>query len=129
MAVTMGRLIGLLVVALIAIAAYKLYFSHLQPSGTGGAPAQTISAVGVQNDLLAIAQAERAYYPEHGGYASLDELTTSGALRVTKERQGYTYSVETAANGFTAIARCQSAAPQPCTNFAVDQTMQVHAIP
>ncbi len=125
----MGRLIGILVVALIAIAAYKLYFSHLQQTGTVGSPAQTISAVGVQNDLLAIAQAERAYNAEHGAYASLDKLTTSGALTVTKERQGYVYSVEAAGSTFTAIARCQSSVPQPCTNFAVDQTMQVHAIP
>ncbi len=125
----MGRLIGILVVALIAIAAYKLYFSHLQQAGTSGSPVQAISMVGVQNDLLAIAQAERAYNAEHGSYASLDELTSSGALAVTKERQGYTYSVETAGNSFTAIARCQSSAAQPCTNFAVDQSMEVHAIP
>ena len=69
----MRSLAGLLVVALISVLAYKLYFSKMQSSETG-TPMQTISAVGVKNDLLAIAQAERAYQAEHGSYGSLEEL-------------------------------------------------------
>lgn len=125
----MRSLIGILIVALIAIAAYKLYFSHLQQAGTSGSPTQAISAVGVENDLVAIAQAERVYFTEHGSYASLDELISSGALAVKRAREGYTYSVEASGTGFTATARCVSAAGQACTSFAVDQTMQVHPIP
>ncbi len=125
----MRSLIGILIVALIAIAAYKLYFSHLQQAGTSGSPAQVISATGVENDLVAIAQAERVYFTEHGSYASLDELTSSGALAAKKEREGYTYSVEASSTGFTATARCLNAAGQACTSFAVDQTMQVRTIP
>lgn len=118
-----------MIVALVAVAAYKLYFSHLQQAGTSGSPAQVISTTGVQNDLVAIAQAERTYFAEHGSYAPLDELTASGALAVKNERAGYTYSVETSGTGFTATARCHTTVGQPCTSFATDQTMEVHAIP
>lgn len=125
----MGRLVGILVVALIVIVTYKLYFSHLQQAGISGASEQGLSTIGVKTDLIAIAQAERTYLGEHGSYASLDELTASGALASKKEREGYTYSVETSGTGFTATARCHTTAGQPCTSFATDQTMEVRAIP
>ena len=85
--------------------------------------------VGVENDLLAIAQAERMYQAEHGSYASLEELNSSGALTSQKTgRPGYTYSVDVSAGGFTAKATCDTSAGTSCANFAVDQTMQVHQI-
>ena len=74
-----GRVVGLLVVIVIVALSYKLYFSHLQSTGTGS-PAQAINVVGVKNDLIAIAQAERAYQAEHGSYASLEQLNFGGAL-------------------------------------------------
>ena len=75
----MRSLVGLLVVALISVLAYRLYFSKMQSSETG-TPVQTISVVGVKNDLVAIAQAERAYQAEHGWYGSLEELKAAGAM-------------------------------------------------
>jgi hypothetical protein len=127
----MGRIIGLLVVALIAVAMYKLYFSKIQNSGTGaGTPAQTIDVVGVKNDLLGIAQAERAYQAEHGSYASLDELTSSGALSMKRtSRDGYTYDVETSASTFRAVAHCPAATSPGCTSWAIDQSMEVQPVP
>jgi hypothetical protein len=126
----MKGLIGLLVVALIGGAIYWIALTRTQSAtGTKGTQAQAISTVGVESDLLAIAQAERMYQAEHGSYASLDELNSSGALTVRKTgRDGYTYSVDTSAGGFTATAKCESSAAGPCTNLAVDQTMQVHAM-
>jgi hypothetical protein len=123
----MGRLIGLLAVAVIAVLMYKLYFSKMQNSGTGvGTPTQTIDIVGVKNDLLGIAQAERAYQAEHGSYASLDELTSSGALTMKRtSRDGYTYDVETSGSAFHAVAHCPTATNPGCTNWAVDQSMEV----
>ena len=126
----MKGLIGLLAVALIGGAIYWMALTKTQGgTGTSGTPAQTISTVGVENDLLAIAQAERMYQVEHGSYASLDELNSSGALTAQKTgRGGYTYSVDASASGFTAKATCESSASASCTNFAVDQTMQVHQV-
>jgi hypothetical protein len=125
----MGRVLGLLVVVVIVALSYKLYFSHLQSTGTGS-PAQAINVVGVKNDLIAIAQAERAYQAEHGSYASLDQLASGGALTMVKSgRDGYTYDVETSADGFRAVAHCPATTSPGCTNWAVDQTMEVRPAP
>ena len=127
----MKSLIGLLAVALIGGAIYWMALTKTQnATGTSGMPVQTISTVGVENDLLAIAQAERMYQAEHGSYASLDELNSSGALTAQKTgRGGYSYSLDVTVDGFTAKATCDSPAAGSCTNFAVDQTMQVHQVP
>ena len=124
---TVGSLVGLLVVAVIAALTYKFYFSRAQPTGTA-TPTQVISVVGVKNDLVAIAQAERAYQATNGSYASLDELTSTGALKMTKQsRDGYTYEVETSSDGFRAIAHCPAATSPGCTSYAIDQTMEVQS--
>lgn len=126
----MKGLIGLLAVALIGGAIYWMTLTKTQTAtGASGTPAQAISTVGVQNDLLAIAQAERIYQAEHGSCASLDDLNSSGALSSQKTgRGGYTYSVDVTAAGFTAKATCDSSAGPSCANFAVDQSMQVHQV-
>lgn len=127
----MGRIVGLLVVALIAVVMYKLYFSKMQNSGAvAGTPTQTIDVVGVKNDLLGIAQAERAYQAEHGSYVSLGELSSSGALTMKRtSRDGYTYDVETSASTFRAVAHCPAATSPGCTSWAIDQSMEVQPVP
>ena len=127
----MRGLIGILIVAVIGVVVYRLYLWQVQqPAGGGTTPVQTISAAGAQNDLLAIAQAERVYYTEHGSYVSLDDLVSSGSLSMGKPaRAGFTYSVETTAGSFTAAAKCDSSPAAPCTSFVIDQTMQVHPAP
>jgi hypothetical protein len=128
---SIGSLVGLLVVALISMTIYKYYFSGIQPAGSTGTPAQTINVVGVKNDLLAIAQAERNYQVEHNSYASsLDELVSSGAMTMAKPgRDGYTYGVETSGESFRVTARCSAATTPSCTNYAVDQSMDVEPAP
>jgi hypothetical protein len=118
-------------VALLVGAAVTLYIykTQLQASQAAGAatPQQTIDTVGVKNDLLSIAQAERAYQAEHGSVASLDELASSGAMSMRKSgRDGYTYNVEPTGDGFRVTGHCSVAG---CTNYAVDQTMEVRAEP
>jgi hypothetical protein len=123
----MKSLAGLLIVALLAALVYKYYFSSLQSAGTG-TPAQTIDVVGVKDDLIGIAQAERAHQAMHGSYTSLDELISSGDLTMKQTgRNGYTYSVETADQSFRAIAHCPTGTFPGCSNYAVDQTMEVQA--
>jgi len=124
-----GSVLSLLAVAIIVMLAYKFYFSQAQSAGTG-TPTQTISVVGVKNDLIAIAQAERAYQAEHGSYTSLSELVSSGTMMMKKsERDGYTYRVETSADGFRVIAQCPATTSPGCTNYAVDQNMDVQPAP
>jgi hypothetical protein len=125
----MRSLAGILVVALISVLAYRLYFSKMQSSETG-TPVQTISVVRVKNDLLAIAQAERAYQAEHGSYGSLEELKSAGAMSMLKDgRDGYSYEVETSASGFQLMAKCSTITNPGCSNWTVDQTMQVQPAP
>ena len=125
----MKSLAGLLIVALLAALVYKSYFSSLQSAGTG-TPAQTIDIVGVKNDLVGIAQAERAHQAMHGSYTSLDELISSGELTMKQSgRNGYTYSVETSDQSFRAIAHCPTATFPGCSNYAVDQSMEVQPTP
>jgi hypothetical protein len=126
----MRSVVSLLVVALIAVFAYKFWFSQLQSSGAGATPMQTIDIVGVKNDLIGIAQAERNYQAEHGSYVSLDDLISSGALTIPKRgRDGYTYEVDTSGPGFRVIGHCPTATSPGCQDWAVDQTMQVAPVP
>ncbi len=124
---TMKGLIALLISLAIGFGIYYLYIRQVQTTGGGNNPTQAISSTGVKNDLLAIAQAERAYFAQNGSYVSLDTLIESGALTTSKrEREGYTYSVEVSGSGFTVTAR-SSRPGNP--SFAVDQTMQIRPLP
>lgn len=124
----LGGFVGLLAAALIGMFIYRSYLTQTVATG-GKTPVQTINVVGVQSDLLAIAQAERNYQAEHGSVASLDDLVSSGSMSMKKSgRDGYTYDVEASGDGFQVTARC-SAAAAGCTNYAVDQTMDVRAVP
>ncbi|HTU34664.1 MAG TPA: hypothetical protein VMF66_12750 [Candidatus Acidoferrum sp.] len=70
------------------------------------------------------------YQAEHGSYASMDDLVSSGALSVKKSgRDGYTYDIETVADGFKVTANCPSLKFHGCSNYSVDQTMAVQAAP
>ena len=121
----LGSLVGLLVVALIAVLAYKYYFAKVETT-SGMTPTQTINMVGVKNDLLGIAQAERAYQAEHGAYASLADLTSSGALTIAPAgRDGYVYDVDLSGGGFRVLTHCPAATNPGCQNYSVDQTMEV----
>lgn len=125
----MKSLVGILLVAVICVVVYRMYLVQSLPKGEG-TPQQTIVVTGVKNDLLAIAQAERAYQAEHGSYASLDDLRTSGALSLPSGgRDGYIYTVTPSQGTFRASAMCPVATTQPCTSYFVDHTMQVQALP
>ena len=130
----MKGLIGLLVVAAIGLGIYMYSLKQMAP-GTGMVATQNISVVGVKNDLVAIAQAERMYYVQNGSYADLPTLTSSGAMNITRtSRDGYSYSAVPSGSTFTVTA---TYTPPPAENpagvtpphfptFTIDQTMEVH---
>ena len=127
-----GSVLGLLVVAVIVGLAYKYYFAGSDPQTAAmvSKPRQAIDVVGVKNDLIGIAQAERNYQVQNSKYASLDELTSSGALSMTKSgRDGYTYEVTSTDDNFHVIAHCPTATIPGCSNFTVDSTLQVTTMP
>ncbi len=124
----MRSLVGLIITLLIVFGTYKLFFAQLQSTGSA-APAHTIDVAGVKNDLVSIAQAERIYQAEHSAYGTLDQLTSSGAMSMSKTgRDGYTYEAEASATSFRVVAHCPAAASPGCSNYAIDDSMTISTI-
>ena len=121
--------IGLIIVVAIGAVIYMKQVQSASPSAAegGGNPRSTIDIAGVKNDLLAIAQAERAHQATQGKYASLDELVAAGELTMNRTHRGpWTYSTETSDTGFKVTATYSGPAqPGAPTKFYVDETMQV----
>lgn len=122
----MGKALGLLsIVIALAIGMY-FYSSQLKstsPAGTTN-PETTVNIVGVQNDLLSIARAEREYDAEKGSYATLDELISANYLTIKGERPPYSYQVETSATGFLATAT--RSGPGSPSQISIDENMEMH---
>jgi len=123
----MRALISIVLALAAGLGIYYFYMRQVTPAGPGSTPVQTISVVGVQNDLLAIAQSERIYFAQNGAYATLEQLTSSGSLSTAQNgRDGYTYSIATSSDGFTITA---SHPPGPGSahypTLVIDQTMQI----
>ena len=122
--------IGLLIV--LGIGAY-IYMGQTQAvtpgGGVGGTatPRSTIDVVGVKNDLMALANAERRHFASEGKYVSIDELRSSGDISMPSNHRGpYEYSAETSDAGFriTATYSGPPDADVPHT-LSIDETMQV----
>ena len=119
----MGRAFGYLtLIVVVAVGAY-IYVRQTRGIMTAGTtnPSGTPDLIGVKNDLLAIAQAERAYGATHGKFATIDELRSDGALTMTRERRGpYTYSAEVSDADFRIVATYSGPA-----NTGMPQTLSI----
>jgi hypothetical protein len=123
-----------MIVAAISVGGYLFFLKQASP-GPGMVATQAISLTGVQNDLVAIAQAERMYFTQNGSYADMPTLVSSGIMNMTRDnRDGYTYSIVPSGNSFTVTARYTTpppempagAAPPHFPTFTIDQTMEIH---
>ena len=123
----MMSLLGILIVVAIGMFVYRNYFTGSSDvtQGTGNARAAA-DITGVKNDLLAMAQAERASMALNGRYASLDELHSSGNLLVdpARDRQGYYYSSQVSDRSFT-ITATYSGPATGMPAFSIDESMQI----
>lgn len=135
----MKSMASLLVVALIALGGYSFYLKQATPGpgGNGEIVTQAISTTGVEMDLNAIAQSQRLYFAQHGSYASLDELVSSGTMNINSGgRDGYSYNVETSPRGFVVTASrpdipanvIQGSSAIHYPTLSVDENMQVRRI-
>jgi hypothetical protein len=125
--------LSLLLSVAVGLGVYYMYLKQATPAVAGSVATQAISTTGVEMDLNAIAQAERGYYAQNASYGTLDQLTTSGALTMTRTgRDGYTYTVDASSAGFTATAKWSPQTPDQQAlhypTFSVDQTFQVHEV-
>jgi hypothetical protein len=129
----MKSMMGLIISAALGLGIYMYTLKQAAPA-PGMVVTQNISIVGVKNDLISIAQAERMYYAENSTYADLATLNSSGAMSMMRtSRDGYTYALETSPGGFTVTATYTPpiAAPAGITpphfpTYSIDQTMEVH---
>jgi hypothetical protein len=123
--------IGLIIVVAIGAVIYMKQVQSVTPPAAegGGNPTSTIDIAGVKNDLLAIAQAERAHQATAGKYISLDELIASGELTMKRTSRGpWTYSTEVTDTSFKVIAtRSGPASAGAPARFYVDESMQVRS--
>ena len=128
----MRALVAILVAAAVVFCVYHYYFKKMPTSDEGTAPTQAISLTGVRTDLLQIAQAERAYIALNGQCTSLELLTSSNSLALSRpERDGYTYSIDCSGGDFSVTARhapAPAGSPIRYPTLAIDQSMQVHEV-
>ena len=122
-------LLGLVIVLAIGSFIYRSYFTG--PGGdaiTMGTnnPRAVADVTGVKNDLLAMAQAERAYMALNGRYTALEDLHNSGELLLDPSRQrlGYSYSAEIADRHFV-ITAFYSGPATGMPTLSIDESMQV----
>ena len=125
----MGRAFGFLsLIAVVAVGSY-IYMRQTQGVMSAGSsnPTATVDLIGVRNDLLAIAQAERSHQAAQGSYVSIEALRSQGDLTMTRDNRGpYNYSAEITDSSFRIVATYSgpegSGMPQ---TLSVDQSMQV----
>jgi hypothetical protein len=126
---TMRALVAILVACALLFGVYHYYLKKMPTTDEGTAPTQAISLTGVRGDLLQMAQAERGYIAQNGHCATLEELTSSNALAMSRpERDGYSYTIECSGGNFSVTARHAPApegSPIRYPALAIDQTMQV----
>jgi hypothetical protein len=125
----MGRAFGYIgLIIVVAVGAY-IYMRNTQSVMTAGTsnPTATVDLIGVRNDLLAIAQAERSYGSLNGKYVSLDELRSQSALAMTRNNRGpYNYSAEVSEGGFRIVATYNGPAGSGMPkSLSVDSSMVV----
>ncbi len=125
----MGRAFGFIsLIIVVGIGAY-IYMHQTQSVMSAGTsnPTATVDLIGVRNDLLAIAQAERSHQASQGAYVSIEALRSQGDLTMTRDNRGpYNYSAEISDGSFRIVATYSgpesSGMPK---SLSVDQTMQV----
>jgi hypothetical protein len=125
----MGRAFGFLsLIAVVAVGAY-IYMRQTQGVMTAGtsSPTATVDLIGVRNDLLAIAQAERSHAAMQGSYVSIETLRSQGDLTMERNNRGpYNYSAEISDSSFCIVATWagpeNSGMPK---SLSIDQSMQI----
>jgi hypothetical protein len=118
-------LLAMVIAMAIGVFIYSRQAQSVSGSAPNANPETTVKVVGVKNDLIAIANAERAFNAEQGRYASLDELTSGKYISIRGGRDPYTYGVDITASSFRVTA--DTSAPGAPPHFWVDETMMVQS--
>lgn len=122
----MARIFGFL--AMVIAMAVGVYLYARQSQGiSASVPGGTLQSVpniaGVKNDLIVIANAERAYMAQQSRYASLEELVAAQYSAIPRGRPPYSYSVEVSQTGFRVTATRST--PGGPSELSIDDSMQI----
>ncbi len=110
---------------------YVFYMKSLSGGKAGATPVAVVSSTTVKMQLLSIAQAEKTYYVQNSGYASMDQLTTSGWFTPkTPDPTGYSYDISVAKDPDSFTIKATHPPGPNGTNadfptMSIDQTMKV----
>ena len=124
----MRSVVTILGIVIVLGVGYLVYEQDLMRTGSVQAPPQQqVDLVGIQSDLIALAQAERQYLARHGTYASLDQLQRDGLVQFSgTERRGYTFASEVdGSRRFTITATPSGAGQAGWPTLSIDETMNV----
>lgn len=117
--------ISLIVVMAIGVYLYSVQLRGTSAPGQAANPTAVTDSVSVKGDLLSIGSAERRFYATEGHYASFDELKEGSYITFPKQKQHYTYDVETSDAGFRATAtRDDGGSP---AQLSIDESMEIHS--
>src|SRR3954451_4846406 len=97
-------LLAMVIAMAIGVFIYSRQAQSVSGSAPNGNPTTTINAVGVKNDRIAIANAERAVNGDQVRYASLDELSPGKYISIRGGRDPYTYGGDVAGGNFRVTA-------------------------
>ncbi|HUL33734.1 MAG TPA: hypothetical protein VL128_07615 [Candidatus Eisenbacteria bacterium] len=129
----MKSLVSLLLVLGVGYFIYMYSLKKLPGSDLENEATEGITLTGVRADLLQIAEAERGNIALNSQCISIDELISSGSLKLVQpERDGYRYEISCMGGAeFQVVARH---APAPASSslhyptLAIDSTMQLQEI-
>ena len=124
----MGRAFGFLgtvIVMAVGMYIYSIQLKDTSAPGNATTPTGTANIVGVENDLISIANAERGYFATEQKYVSLDELVSGHYITIERQRPPYTYDVETTSTGFRVTATRDTAGSP--AQLWIDENMQVQS--
>jgi 20S proteasome alpha/beta subunit len=96
--------LGTVITLAIGMYLYSSQIKTFEPSAAAGNKEDATTIVGVKNDLISIATAERGYQASQGKYASLEELISGNYLTIRSERPPYIYNIEMSGSSFRATA-------------------------
>ena len=119
----MGRSLGFIgIIAVVAIGGYVYVGQIHEISPNGATPKTTVNVIGVHNDLMAIANAEKRYWVTHAKYAQLEELGSNGDI-VVPSRSDFAYNAVAGDNNFTITATYTGEDPKAPRRITIDEKM------
>jgi hypothetical protein len=120
------RTFGLLGVLVVLGVGYFVTQQSVSSGSTQASPQEQIDVIGVRQQLLTIAQAERQYLASLGTYATLEQLAQEELLPGGTDVRGYRFTaVADGSSGFVVTATPSDEQKAEWPVLEIDERMQV----